>query len=182
MKKIFAILALAITGSAFAGSFTLESQNVNNVSSADQQTLQLTVKHDFNNTFAGDVAFGNTQTNGTNALTTRLETGVTATAPLFGSVKGYTRVGYGLKYSNTADFGYYSVEPGITMPIGPLTAKVGIRYRSAIDSSANNDQTHTTRASLAYAMTKNDSVAIGYDRVTGDSDQKVVKVSYTRGF
>jgi hypothetical protein len=182
MKKILAILALAVSGTAFAGSFTLESQNVNNGSSADQQTHQLTVKHDFNNTFAGDVVFGNTQTNNTNALTTRLETGLTATAPLFGSVKGYTRVGYGLKYSNTADFGYYSVEPGVTMPVGPFTAKVGVRYRSAVDSSVNNDQTNTARASLAYAMTKNDSFAVGYDRVRGDSNQKIVKVSYTRGF
>lgn len=181
MKKIFAILALAISGTAFANSFTVESQNVNNVSSADQQTLQLVVRHNFNNTFTGDIAFGNTVTEGTNALGTRLEAGVTATAPLFGSVKGYTRVSYGSKYSNTADFAYYSIEPGVSMPVGPFTARLGWRYRSAVES-VNNDQTHTARASLAYALTKNDSIGIGYDRVTGDSDQKTVRLSYTRGF
>lgn len=181
MKKIFAILALAITGTAFAGSFTLESQNVNVIDGADQKTYGLSVKHDFNSNFAGDVAFSNTQTDGTNALGTRLEAGATAAAPLFGSVKGYTRVGYGWKYSNTKDFAYYSIEPGVSMPVGPFTAKVGVRYRSAVDS-VNNDQTHTARASLAYALTKNDSVAVGYDRVKGDNEQKIVKVSYTRGF
>lgn len=181
MKKILAILALAAFGSAFAGSFSVESQNVNNVVSADQQVYILGVKHDFRKNFAGDLAISNSQTNGTNALSTRLEAGATVSAPLFGSVVGYTRIGYGLKYSNTTDFAYYSVEPGVSMPVGPFTAKVGYRYRSAT-SSANNDQTNTSRVSVAYALTKNDSVAIGYDRMTGDAEAKVVRLSYTRGF
>jgi hypothetical protein len=182
MKKILAILALAVAGSAFADSVSIERQNVNNVTGADQGTTQVSVKHDFNKMFAGDITFNNTQTDGTNALSTRIEAGVTATAPLIGSVNGYTRVGYGLKYSNTADFGYYSIEPGVSMPIGPFTAKAGVRYRSATNPSVNNDQTHTARASLSYALTKNDSVAVGYDRVRGDNDQKITKVSYTHNF
>jgi hypothetical protein len=182
MKKIFAILALAVSASAFAGSFGIESQNVGNVGSADQKTYALGIKHDFTNAFAGDLAISNTQTDGTNALSTRLEAGATLTQPLFGSVKGYVRGAYGQKYSNTTDFSYFSVEPGVTAPIGPFTAKVGFRYRSATDSIANNDQTHTVRTTLAYPLTKADTIAVRYDRVKGDNNQKIVVLAYTRGF
>jgi hypothetical protein len=101
---------------------------------------------------------------------------------LFGPVKGYVRSAYGQKYSNTTDFTYFSVEPGVTAPVGPFTAKLGLRYRSATDSLVNNDQTHTVRATLAYPLTKDDTIAVRYDRVKGDNNQKIVVLAYTRGF
>jgi hypothetical protein len=45
MKKIFAILALAISGTAFAAdSFTVEGQHVNNAGAAAQQTYAVGIK------------------------------------------------------------------------------------------------------------------------------------------
>jgi hypothetical protein len=180
MKKIFAILALAIAGTAFAAdSFTVEGQHINNAGAAAQQQYVLGVKKEFTG-FAGDLAFSNAQTEGTNALSTRLEAGATVNGPM----GLYVRAATGQKYSNTTDFTYYSIEPGVAVAVpgvAGLTAKVGYRWRSAFDS-ANNDQTHTARYSLAYALTKNDTVAVKYDRVNGDSNQKVVAVAYTRGF
>jgi len=179
MKKIFAILALAITSTAFAAdSFTVEGQHINNAGAAAQQQYVLGVKKEFTG-FAADLAFSNAQTEGTNALSTRLEAGATVNGP----VGLYARAAIGQKYSNTTDFTYYSVEPGIAAPIGyGLTAKVGYRFRSAFDSTQNNDQTHTVRYSLGYALSKDDTVAIKYDRVNGDNNQKIVAVAYTRGF
>ena len=179
MKKIFAILALAITGTAFAAdSFTVEGQHINNAGAAAQQQYVLGVKKEFTG-FAGDLAVSNAQTEGTNALSTRLEAGATVAGP----VGLYARAAVGQKYSNTTDFSYYSIEPGIAAPIGyGLTAKFGYRFRSAFDSSQNNDQTQTARYSLAYALSKDDTVAVKYDRVKGDSNQKTVAVAYTRGF
>ena len=180
MKKILAILALAISGTAFAAdSVTVESQRINNASAAAQQQYVLGVKKQFSG-FAGDLAFSNAQTEGTNALSTRIEAGATVSGP----IGLYARVATGQKYSNTADFSYYSVEPGIAAAVpgvAGLTAKAGFRWRSAYDS-ATNDQTHTARYSLAYAVSKNDAVAVKYDRVNGDSNQKIVAVAYTRGF
>lgn len=180
MKKIFAIMAMAISGAAFAAdSFTVEGQHVNNAGAAAQQTYALGIKKELDGRFAGDVAFVNTQTEGTGVLTTRLEAGLTAAGPM----GLYVRAATGQKYSNTTDFAYYSVEPGIAVPVGyGLTAKVGYRWRSAFDSSASGDQTHTARYSLAYALSKNDTVAVKYDRVNGDNNQKNVAVAYTRGF
>jgi hypothetical protein len=181
MKKIFAILALAITGTAFAAdSFTVEGQHINNAGAAAQQQYVLGVKKEFGS-FTGDLAFSNAQTEGTGSLTTRLEAGATINGP----VGLYVRAATGQKYSNTTDFAYYSVEPGIVVAVPGLsgvTAKVGYRWRSAFDSSASGDQTHTARYSLAYALSKNDTVAVKYDRVNGDNNQKVVAVAYTRGF
>jgi hypothetical protein len=181
MKKIFAILALAITGTAFAAdSFTFEGQHINNAGAAAQQQYVLGVKKEFG-TFAGDLAFSNAQTEGTNALSTRLEAGATVNGP----IGLYARAAVGQKYSNTTDFTYYSVEPGIAVAVpgvAGVTAKAGYRFRSAFDSTQNNDQTHTARYSLAYALSKNDTVAVKYDRVKGDNNQKVVAVAYTRGF
>ena len=180
MKKIFAILALAITGTAFAAdSFTVEGQHINNAGAAAQQQYVLGVKKEFTG-FAGDLAFSNAQTEGTNALSTRLEAGATVAGPM----GLYARAAVGQKYSNTTDFTYYSIEPGIAAAVpgvAGLTAKFGYRFRSAFES-ASNDQTHTARYSLAYALSKNDTVAVKYDRVQGDSNQKVVAVAYTRGF
>ena len=180
MKKILAILAVAISGTAFAAdSVTVESQRINNAGAAAQQQYVLGVKKQFSG-FAGDLAFSNAQTEGTNALSTRIEAGATVAGP----VGLYARVATGQKYSNTADFSYYSIEPGIAVAVpgvAGLTAKAGFRWRSAYDS-ANNDQTHTARYSLAYAVSKIDTVAVKYDRVNGDSNQKIVSVAYTRGF
>jgi len=181
MKKIFAIMALAITGTAFAAdSFTVEGQHINNAGAAAQQQYVLGVKKEFSG-FAGDLAFSNAQTEGTNALSTRLEAGATVAGPM----GLYARAAVGQKYSNTTDFTYYSVEPGVAVAVpgvAGVTAKVGYRWRSAMDSTQNNDQTHTARYSLAYALSKNDTVAVKYDRVNGDNNQKVVAVAYTRGF
>ena len=181
MKKIFAILALAITSTVFAAdSFTVEGQHINNAGAAAQQQYVLGVKKEFNG-FAGDLAIQNAQTEGTNALSTRLEAGATVAGP----VGLYARAAIGQKYNNTTDFTYYSIEPGIAAAVPGvqgLTAKVGYRFRSAFDSSQNNDQTHTARYSLAYALSKQDTVALKYDRVNGDNNQKVVAVAYTRGF
>jgi hypothetical protein len=184
MKKIFAILALAaIAGTAMAGdTATVEYQNMNTTGGADQKNMGLAVKHEFSQSVAGDVSIGSTVTEGTNALSTRMEAGATYTAPIGFGLNGYVRGAMGQKFTNTGDFSYYAVEPGVSTSFGAVTVKAGYRYRSAIDSTTNNDQTHTTRLGVAYALTKNDTVGVRFDRVRGDSVQNVTAVNYTRGF
>ena len=187
MKKIIAILALMISGSVFAGSVSIEGQSIDGNKSADQKNFNMTAKEDINKNFAGHVQVSTTQTDGTNAVSTRLEAGVTGSVALFGPVSGYTTVAVGEKYSSagTGSFAYYSVEPGISAPIGNtgLTAKVGYRYRTAFENAnLNLDTTHTVRAGLSYALTKQDAVGVRYDKVSGDVKQNIVAVNYTRSF
>jgi hypothetical protein len=180
MKKIFAILAMVAATSAMADSATVEYANVNNIGSTDQKQGTLSVKHDFSNTLAGDVLFSNTQTDGTNALSTRLEAGVTASQSVMG-IATYVRGAAGQKFTNTASTGYYSVEPGVILPYGAFTVKAGYRFRTPTDQSVA-DQTRTARLGVSYALTKQDSVGVRLDRVHGDSTQNIAAFSYTRGF
>ena len=182
MKKLLAILAMATAGTVFAGSFTVEGQKIDSLTSANQKQYSLSVKENITKEITGDVSFSNTTTDGTGALTSRLEGGLTGTTQQVGPVIGYVRVAAGQRYSNTADFSYYSVEPGVMIPMGNFTGKIGYRYRSAFDSTANGDQTNTWRAGLSYALTKKDAVGVRFDQVRGDSKQDVWAVNYTRSF
>jgi hypothetical protein len=187
MKKIFAILAMITSGSVFAASATIEYQNLNGVQNtpADQQRISLSVKEAINSNFTGDVNFSNTwnNTSTSDALnSTRLEGGLTGTVPVYSSLRGYTRVAVGQKFTTTTNFTYYSVEPGVSLPLGAgFTANAGYRFRNAFDTG-NNDTTRTWRTLVNYEINKGNSVGVGYDSQRGDSNQNIFRVNYTRGF
>ena len=183
MKKIVIATLALVTGLAFAGSITLEGQDqLGDKGAKNSANYQLSVKESINKTFAGDISFTNYQQHQTEALSTRIEAGVTGAVPV-GPVGVYTRVALGEKYSNTGNFAYYSIEPGVTYTIGKATAKVGYRYRtSVVDPNVYNDTTDTVSVGLNYALTKHDSVGVRYDRVRGDSFNHIYNVNYTRSF
>jgi hypothetical protein len=183
MKKIALATLLSVASAmAFAGSATIEYQGANGVDGgADQRAVELVVRENVTKTLVGDVNFNTTQTDNSKALSSRIEAGLTPSFGI-GVGSGYVRVAAGQKFSNGSDFTYYSIEPGVSLPVGPVTAKVGYRYRSAFDASANGDQTHTARLGVSYALSKVESVGVGFDRVRGDTKQDVWKFAYTRGF
>jgi hypothetical protein len=182
MKKLIAITALVAATSAMADSVTAEYQAVDVKGGAEQNLFLLGYKRDITKTFAADVSMSNTVTEGTNTVGARYEAGVTGTYDLVGPVKFYTRAALGEKTASGSQFTYYVIEPGVQVPLtGSLTAKLGWRYRSAVDS-ANGDQTHTTRVGVAYALSKTDSIGVRYDRMRGDAEQNSVAVNYTRSF
>jgi len=183
MKKLFAILSMTVAGSVYAGSMTIEYGNINNVSSTDQSSYRLAVRENLNKSFVGDIGILQINRDGSNALaSTRVEVGVTGLLPTkFATL--YTRVGLGERYISTGNYEYYSVEPGIIAPLGSsgFTARAGYRFRTPFNT-ANNDTTRTWRAGVNYALTKQNSIGVGYDRVQGDADQKIINVNYTRNF
>jgi len=183
MKKIALAVLLALSSSAFAGSITLEGQDqLGDKGAKNSVNYQLSVKEPINKMFAADVSFTNYQQHQTEALSTRLETGITGSIPV-GPVGVYTRVAVGEKYNNTGNFAYYSVEPGVTYTMGKLTAKAGYRYRTAmVNPNVSNDTTDTSRFGLSYALTKKDAVGLRFDRVIGDSTNHSYNLSYTRAF
>jgi hypothetical protein len=184
MKKVFAIAALAaVTGLANAASITLEDQiQKGDRGARDSSNYQLSVKESFGKTFAGDIGFTAYQQAGTKALSDRLEAGVTGTFPV-GPVNLYTRAALGEKFTNGANFGYYSVEPGVTYTMfDKLTAKVGYRFRNGFGNNGNLDTTHTVRAGVSYAITKNDSIGVRFDQVRGDSFNHSYNLAYTHSF
>ena len=186
MKKILAgLVALTLSGMVFAGSVTIEGAAINTIGGNDQRNTNFTLSESINSTFSVHTQLSSTQTDNTNAVSTRLEVGGTATVPLYGPVLGYTKVAYGEKYSTSGQFQYYSVEPGVSAPIGNtgLTAKVGYRFRTAVsDPNVNKDTTQTVRVGVAYAINKEHAVGFRFDKITGDSRQDGYNVFYTRSF
>jgi hypothetical protein len=186
MKKLLAIIALSASTSVFAASFTVEHRSIENVgTSNDQSSISMVVRENITKNLAADVR-ANTVWNdtGVNALhTSRIEAGLTATTPLYGPVSGYARIGVGQKFNTKGNFSYYSIEPGISVPVAStgFTAKLGYRYRNAFDIG-NNDQSDAVRTSLSYRLSDKDSVSLGYDRIRGDQNQNQVRVGYTRSF
>lgn len=183
MKKIIAMLALVAAGSAFAGSASVEYQSWDNpTTGADTTGLVVSVRENLTQSIVGDVALSTNQADaGTRAVGSRAEAGLTYSVPV-GVITGYIRGASGVKSSTGASTSFYSVEPGVSMKVtNSLTAKVGYRFRDAYDSTVA-DQTRTVRAGLSYALSKQDSVGIRYDRQRGDSLQNIWAINYTRGF
>jgi opacity protein-like surface antigen len=188
MKKIIAIIAtMALAaGTAFAGSVTVEGAKINTIGGNDQMNSNFTLSESINDTFGVHTQLSSTQTDNTNSVSTRLEVGGTATTTLFGPVKGYAKVAVGQKFSTagSGQFTYYSIEPGVSVPLSSnLTAKVAYRYRTAAENAnVNKDTTDTVRVGLTYAISKKDAVGFRFDRITGDSRQDGYNVFYTRSF
>lgn len=186
MKKILTgLVALAISGMVLAGSVTVEGAKLDTKNGGnDQMNTNFTLSETVNTTFSIHTQVSSSQTDKTNAISTRVEVGATASAPLFGPVSGYTKVALGQKYSTAGSFTYYSIEPGVSVPLSSsLTAKVGYRFRTAAENpNVNNDTTHTARVGVTYAIDKVRAVGVRYDRITGDSRQDGYNVFYSHSF
>ena len=181
MKKFLIASLIALTGTAFAATVTIEDINQIGDKGAPNVTgAKIDVKTALNSTFTVDASVTQNVTAGTHALSNRDEVGLITSLPI-GPVGVYTRIATGAKFTNTTHFGYYSIEPGISYTTGPITAKVGYRFRDAFDQS-NLDATRTTRTGVSYALTKQDAVGIRFDRTTGNATNHSYNLSYTRSF
>jgi hypothetical protein len=181
MKKMLIATLALMTNLVFAGSVTFEGQDQQGEHGALGSTnYALSVKESVGQIFAADIGATNYQQDNTKTLSTRLETGITATLPV-GAVGLYARTAIGEKYNNTKNFAYYSIEPGLTVTFGKVGFKLGYRYRDAVNE-INLDKTRTGRIGLSYALTKKDVIGIRYDKVTGDSWNHSYNLNYTRSF
>ena len=185
MKKILAILAMAISGSVYAASATVEYQDQTGVNGTANGSLYLlSVSENINKNFSAGISTNFSAKDSNGAIgNSRLEGSVTGKTTI-GLFSPYTRLGVGQKFTSVTNYSYYSVEPGVTAPLGKtgLTARLGYRYRTAFDSTANADTTNTWRLGMSYAVTKKDTVGIRYDQIRGDSNQNNVAFNYTRNF
>lgn len=182
MKKIFAILAMAISTVAVADSINFETRSVQGVGTTDSTAYRMLYTHDVNKQVRADVSISQTQSDtASKAIGTRIETGLSYRFPLIGNLTGGIRVGLGEKFSTKGNDTFYAIEPSVSMPVGPVNVRVGYRYRSAVDTD-KGDQTNTARLNISYPLTKQDAVNIRYDRMRGDSNANTIGLGYTRSF
>jgi hypothetical protein len=187
MKKLLAILTLAILSNSavYAASATVEYQDQTGVKGTTDSSLYLvSVSENINKNFSGGVTTNFGAKDSTGAVSnSRIEGSLTGRTTV-GLVSPYMRVAVGQKFTTVTNYSYYSVEPGVTAPLGNtgLTARLGYRYRTAFDSTAYADTTNTWRVGMSYAVTKQDTVGVRYDQVRGDTNQNNVAFNYTRTF
>jgi hypothetical protein len=188
MKIKIALLAtlFAFAGIASAQSSVTATYGVQSLVPSEVQNhiVNFTAKTAINSTFAVDAGIQTTVADVANTLTNRYEAGVTGAYSVASFATADLRGAVGQKAKSGSDsFTYYSVEPGVnlTLPAG-FSARVAYRFRDAFDSAKNADHSNTQRVALGYALTKQDKISVGYDRLRGDGANNTTYVAYTRGF
>ena len=188
MKKLFAVLALTLTASAFAGengiNFEFERERGINSPNSMENTFKFAPYYKFDNGVKADLQFGASREDGSNQ---QLENSVEARVQKMWAVgttglKLGARFGLGEKFTTSKDFSYYTIEPkaqyGLT---DALSLKASWRYRNAF-SDSNNYETRTWKVGFGYDVTKKDEVEVKYFQKRGDSNTDGVILEYTRGF
>lgn len=178
MKKLTFAVLMTLSFASFAadnfGHIQLVHRDTVGDNSNDPNRLgaNITLGHKFASNFSMDFNGQYRQQNGNDKnVSTRLEIGATPQNEFF-----YVRTALGTKSSDDSHL-YYSIEPGLRWTLTPkLTAKTAYRYRDAF--SNNNDQTHTARLGLEYALTDAQSVTAGFDRSFGDSEWNGISLGY----
>lgn len=183
MKKLLATAVLGLASlSAMAGSATVEYSAIDGVGSAKNGTGYLINFSDsITKNLDGGFQMSTAQTDGTNAVSTRVEVNLTPKYDL-GMATAYFKGTYGTKLSTAGTTDYYAVEPGVVVPLNDkFSVRAGYRFRSAFDDKVA-DTTRTARLGVTYALTKKDAFTVRYDRQRGDSEQNSWNLAYTRNF
>lgn len=196
MKKIFAILALAATTSAFAGAgvqFEAERERGTQSPNTMTNTIKVAPYYKFDNGVKADIQFGGSRDDGqvggnNNPLENTVEARVQKMYEVAPKLSLGLRVGVGEVFNGTnnagktVDFGYYTVEPKAEYMItSQLSALASFRFR---DSFTDNQAylTRTAKVGAGYAVTKNDLVEVKYFQKRGNQSTNGVEVGYSRGF
>ena len=196
MKKIFAILALAFTASAFAESgvnFEFERERGTTGSNTMTNTVKVAPFVKLDNGVKLDLQFGGSRDDGqvsgnNNALENTVEARAQKLFEVYPGLKLGARLGVGQVINGvnsagkTVDFGYYTVEPKAEYAItDKLSALASFRFRNGF-SDSDNYLTRTYKAGAGYAVTKQDVVEVKYFQKRGDWNTNGVELGYTRSF
>ena len=88
----------------------------------------------------------------------------------------------GERITSSTHFSTYAIDAGVKFPLAAgFTGDVGGRYRNAFESGKAYETTRA-HATVAYALTKQDSVAMRFSRSYGDEEKEAWRLSYTRSF
>ena len=196
MKKIFAILALAATTSAFAGAgvnFEFERERGTESPNTLNNTVKVSPYYKFDNGVKADIMFEGNRDDGSvsgnnQPMQNAIEARVQRMYEVYPGVKLGGRLGLGEYFNGvntagqTVDFGYYTVEPKAEYAItDKLSALASFRFRNGF-SDSDNYLTRTAKVGAGYAVTKQDEVEVKYFQKRGDQSTNGVELGYTRSF
>jgi hypothetical protein len=193
MKKSLIATLLAgmfVSTAAFAGAqitFEGEYEHVTNKTNADVTGLNIIPAYKFDEGFLKGVTLDlkaqlqdkvDSHTPGQN-----IEPRVKYELPI--GITGLTawgRVGLGEKITNGDNFGYYTIEPGLTYGVtDKIKLSVSDRYRDAF-ASGKAYQTNTVYVGGAYKATDVDTIGLKVYEKYEDTHSTGVELGYTRSF
>ena len=180
MKKLTLAVLLALsTAAAAEGNYAgikFESRQGRDATQ-DANAYSLTVGKNLNQYFDAEV-YARIKSNDDSTNNTRAEAAVVAKYPVLSGIQLYTRGAIGEKFDGNSNDGYWSLEPGVKVAATQdLTVKAGLRFRDAFNDG-NADSTRTYRLGADYALDKNQSLSVGYDRSLGDSKYDAIGIGY----
>ena len=181
MKKMLTVAVLALAGVANAGSFIVEYSPVQGIGRPDGTGYLIKAGDSVAKNVELDIQAAIAQSDGTNAVSTRLEAGLTPKFDIgFGTF--YTKFGLGRKLDAKGNKDYYGIESGVIVPLNDLfSIRYGYRYRDGYGGSAG-ERTDTHRLGVGYNLTKTDAINVRFDRQRGDSNQDSWNFAYIRRF
>ena len=182
MKKVLVATLLALAGSAFAtGYATYEySEEENRATSANNIANAVVVGVKAAEGWDYSLKTNTSQTAlGSGTITSGLEVRARKSFGAF-----YLGGRLGERITSSTHFSTYAIDAGVKFPLAAgFTGDVGGRYRNAIDSDANSTyETRRVHATVGYALTKKDAVAVRFSRSYGDEEKDAWRLSYTRSF
>lgn len=186
MNKLLIVVALLVSGSVHAGGYAdlqyYQEENRN----TNKENIKHAVTVGYKTDDAWDYSFKleTSQTEvGNGSIGEGAEVRVRKGTTL-GSLKPYIGVRLGEKIGSSSHFSHYAVDVGTKFPVvGSLSGDIGFRYRDAFVTS-NDYQSNRGHVALAYALTKQDSVAVRYSQSYGTTSEEKNswRFTYSRQF
>ena len=100
----------------------------------------------------------------------RLEAGATYEAKVYDKIGVSLRGSIGEKYADDTNYGYYTIEPGVSYALtDALKLKASYRLRDTF-SDSHADRTNTYKVGADYDLNKTAYVTGSIGRTTGDSE------------
>jgi hypothetical protein len=190
MKKLF-LLAILIASSSVTMAETKGyagfeySNETNRVTDADSVKGALVAGVKVDGGMDYSVKMESSQADiGSGSISTGVEVRARKNFATVVGVNPYLGVRLGEKMSSSTHFSHYAFDYGVKFPIaGALSGDVGGRHRNAFDT-VNAFQSNRAHATLSYALTDKDTVALRYSKAYGDDSESknAYRLSYTRSF
>ena len=179
-KAIAAALFVAATSTAFAGGYAAYEYSEETNRATDAENIKNAVVVGMKTAEGTDYSLKSETSQtalGSGSISSGLEIRVKQSFGAF-----YLGGRLGEKISSSSHFSHYAVDAGVKIPLAAgFTGDVGARFRNAFDT-ANSYETQRAHVAVAYALTKQDAVAVRWSRTWGDEEKDAWRLQYTRSF
>lgn len=191
MNKILATLLVMLSASAFAGSGVVMEYSYDHGDGKDagknSNAVSIAPYFKFGNNWTADVKLDTSRDTGqvggkNKEIKDSIMGRIRKDYKITDDIKVGLRLGVGERFTQKADYSFYTIEPIAYYYITPdWNVNVLYRYRNAFND-VNNYQTDTWKFGTSYKVTPNDELGIKFTTKYGDSESKGVEFTYSRGF